>query len=66
MCGSVKLYFKTLNLEIRLFNLTLVIMLAIQLTVRDRGPRIWGHGAAARVALCLEPALLISHGLSGK
>jgi hypothetical protein len=33
MCGFIKLSFKTLNLEIRLFNLTLIIMLAIQLSV---------------------------------
>jgi hypothetical protein len=55
MCGSIKLNFETLNLEIKLFNSTLPIILAIQLT---RPPKIWRHGAAARVALCPEPTLL--------
>jgi hypothetical protein len=55
MCDSVKFNFKTLNLEIRLFNSTLAIILTVQLT---RAPRIWGPQAAAWVALCPESALV--------
>jgi hypothetical protein len=48
MCGFVKLNFKTLNLDIRKFNLTLVIMLAIQLTVRDGSLGFGGLGRPPR------------------
>jgi hypothetical protein len=49
MNGYVKVNFKTLNSDIRLFNSTLAIMLTVF--------KIWRSRAAALVALCPEPAL---------
>lgn len=60
MDDSNKLNFKTLNSDIRLYNPLFTVLLAIQLTARGGGPKIWGPRAAALVALCPVPALLMA------